>query len=80
MSVYFAGAVSMLLLQGCMWMYVSIYGTNETGKNNASAKDAEADTDAADRASSSKGKKKKASILEGIHLFIKHNYVKLITN
>jgi hypothetical protein len=52
----------MLLLQGCMCMYVSIYGTNETEKNKASAKDAEADSDAADRASSSKGKKKKAII------------------
>jgi AAA family ATP:ADP antiporter len=75
-NVYFAGAISMLLLQGCMWMYVSIYGTNETGKNDTSAKDAEADADAADGVSSSKGKKKKAGVLEGIHLFIKHNYVK----
>lgn len=62
-NIYFLGALGMLLLQGTMWMYVSIYGTNETnvakGVEEASTK-----------------KKKKAGVLEGIHLFIKHNYVK----
>ena len=65
-NIYFAGAVSMLLLQGCMWMYVSIYGTTETRKNATEGAEAE----------SPKKKKNKSGVLEGIHLFIKHNYVK----
>lgn len=66
-NVYFAGALAMLLLQGCMYVYVSTYGTTETNKD---ATDAAAEEDA------KKKKKKKAGVLEGIHLFIKHNYVK----
>jgi hypothetical protein len=69
----------MLLLQGCMCMYVSIYGTNETEKNKASAEDAEADTDAADRASSSKGKKKKA-IIFGRNSFVYQAQLHQINN
>merc|ERR1719276_488302 len=47
-------------------MYVSIYGTNET---NTDGTDVQVPKD-------KKSKKKKAGVLEGIHLFIKHNYVK----
>lgn len=63
-NIYFAGAIAMLLLQGCMYIYVSVYGTTETRKEASAA------------AEEPKKKKKKAGVLEGIHLFIKHNYVK----
>jgi len=65
-NIYFCGAIAMLLLQGCMWTFVSIYGTNET----------KAESDAGANTPVPKEKKKKAGVLEGIHLFIKHNYVK----
>ncbi len=65
-NIYFCGAIAMLLLQVCMWTYVTIYGTNETKSDG---------TDVAPAPKDNK-KKKKAGVLEGIHLFIKHNYVK----
>lgn len=60
-KIYFVGAFNMLLLQMCMYVYVSVFGTEETN-----ASDTKKDTK----------KKKGAGVLEGIHLFIKHNYVK----
>lgn len=65
-NIYFCGAIAMLLLQGSLYMYVSIYGTNET---NTDGTDVQVPKD-------KKSKKKKAGVLEGIHLFIKHHYVK----
>jgi ATP:ADP antiporter, AAA family len=59
--IYFLGAISMLLLQGCMYMYIKIYGTDET--RNAALE-------------TPKKKKKGAGVLEGLHLFVKYNYVK----
>merc|ERR1719276_219571 len=47
-------------------MYVSIYGTNET---NTDGTDVQVPKD-------KKKKKKGAGVLEGLHLFIKHHYVK----
>jgi len=57
---YFLGAICMLLLQACMYVYIKVYGTDETRAS----------------ASSTKKKKKGAGVLEGLHLFIKHHYVK----
>ena len=50
----------MLMLQGTIYMYVSIYGSSE---RNAAGADAPK-------------KKQSAGVLEGVFLFIKHNYVK----
>lgn len=59
--IYFLGAIAMLLLQGCMYIYIHIYGTDET--RNTALK-------------SPKKKKKGAGVLEGLHLFVRYNYVK----
>ncbi|GFH50862.1 hypothetical protein CTEN210_07338 [Chaetoceros tenuissimus] len=63
-KIYAFGALAMLLLQGAMFLYIKIYGTDETR-----AKEQDADTQP-------KKKKKGAGVLEGLHLFAKHNYVK----
>lgn len=68
-NIYMAGALAMLMLQGSLWMYVSIYGTNEIS-SSADASKIEEKND------KPKKKKKKSGVLEGIHLFIKHHYVK----
>ncbi len=70
-NMYFVGACTMLLLQGTMWLYVTLYGTTETAA--ALAKET---VHKVVETESTKPKKKKAGVLEGIHLFIKHNYVK----
>jgi len=59
-QVYFMGALSMLFLQMSMYIYINTYGTEES------------------RNSSSTPTKKKqgAGVMEGLHLFVKHNYVK----
>ena len=67
-NIYLVGAFAMLMLQGSLWMYVSIYGTNEIS-SSADASQSQEKTD-------KPKKKKKAGVLEGIHLFIKHHYVK----
>lgn len=64
-ACYFMGASCMLLLQGTMYLYVSLYGTEETRKK-----------DAAVGGSPPKKKKAKAGVLEGLRLFAKHNYIK----
>jgi len=57
---YFVGAISMLCLQFTMFIYVKTYGTDETRET-----------------SSEKPKRKKgAGVLEGLLLFVKHNYIK----
>lgn len=64
-KIYFIGALSILLLQGTMYVYIHIYGTAET---RAAESESESDTP--------KKKKSGAGILEGLHLFVQHNYVK----
>lgn len=54
-NLYFIGACAMLLLQGTMRIYITIYGVSER---------------------SDPKRKTQAGILEGLHLFWKHNYVK----
>lgn len=63
-KIYAFGALAMLLLQGAMFLYIKIYGTDETR-----AKEQDGDVQP-------KKKKKGAGVLEGLHLFAKHNYVK----
>jgi len=60
---YMVGAFSMLILQGTMKFYVSVYGgAPETKKEDDNGKD---------------GKKKpKAGVMEGLTLFWEHNYIK----
>jgi len=62
-KMYFIGAVCILLLQACMYVYVAAFGSNETKRED-------------DKEATPKKKKKGAGVLEGIHLFVKHNYVK----
>jgi ATP:ADP antiporter, AAA family len=62
---YLLGAMCMLLLQGTMYTYISIYGVQE--RNEACA---------AETAANLGKKKEKAGVLEGLHLFWKFNYVK----
>lgn len=66
-KVYFCGAICMLLVQASMYLYIQAYGSEELKKKV----DAEADANAPP-----KKKKEKAGVLEGLHLFAKHNYVK----
>mmetsp|Transcript_14452 Transcript_14452/g.20372 ORF Transcript_14452/g.20372 Transcript_14452/m.20372 type:complete len:653 (-) Transcript_14452:188-2146(-) len=63
-KIYLVGALCMLLLQGTMYMYISIYGVSE--RNGAPAADA----------SQPAKKKEKAGVLEGLKLFWEFNYVK----
>jgi ATP:ADP antiporter, AAA family len=58
---YLVGALCMLMLQCTMYVYIGRYGTSERN--------------ATDAAPSGK-KKDKAGVLEGLHLFWEHNYVK----
>lgn len=55
-TVYFVGSLCMLMLQGTMYTYISVYGTSTS--------------------TSGKKKKDKAGVLEGLHLFMKYNYIK----
>ena len=66
-KVYFVGAICMLLVQASMYMYIKLYGSEELSKKVDTGTSAELPT---------KKKKEKAGILEGLHLFAKHNYVK----
>jgi AAA family ATP:ADP antiporter len=72
---YMAGASCMLILQFTMWVYVTMFGTPP---EEASSADTNKDATATTKESSSviEKKKPKAGILEGIHLFVSHNYVK----
>lgn len=62
---YMVGACGILLLQLTMYMYVSIYGVQETRDAAAAALEG-----------STPKKKEKAGVLEGLQLFYKYNYVK----
>eukprot|EP00547_Thalassionema_nitzschioides_P002196 CAMPEP_0194213862 /NCGR_PEP_ID=MMETSP0156-20130528/14733_1 /TAXON_ID=33649 /ORGANISM="Thalassionema nitzschioides, Strain L26-B" /LENGTH=620 /DNA_ID=CAMNT_0038941995 /DNA_START=187 /DNA_END=2049 /DNA_ORIENTATION=- len=66
---YMVGATFMLLLQGTMYMYIRIYGAQQ---RNASGTEEEAKKKSSDENPA----KKKAGILEGLHLFWEHHYVK----
>ena len=71
-TCYMAGAMCMFLLQFTMWVYVKMFPVVDELDLTAE-KAVEAATKGKDGA---KDKKPKAGILEGIHLFMKHNYVK----
>ena len=73
-KVYFCGAVCMLLVQASMYLYIQAYGSAEELKKKADAAAAEPGADA--DGAPPKKKKEKAGVLEGLHLFAKHNYVK----
>jgi len=64
-KVYFCGAICMLLVQASMYLYIQAYGSEELRKK----------ADAEANAPPNK-KKEKAGVLEGLHLFAKHHYVK----
>jgi len=66
-ACYMVGASCMLTLQATVWVYVKMFGVVEENR-----KVEEDDVDHGKRTK----KKNKAGILEGIHLFMKHNYVK----
>jgi AAA family ATP:ADP antiporter len=67
---YLLGSFILLLLQGTMYYYVRTYGSAE---EQQAKRDAEA---AAAGIKAKPVKKEKAGILEGLHLFWEHNYVK----
>jgi len=69
---YMVGASSMLGLQITMWVYVKMFGVVEDSSPSSDENDAEKKQQVEDPTK----KKNKAGILEGIHLFMKHNYVK----
>jgi AAA family ATP:ADP antiporter len=64
-TCYMVGASCMLTLQFTMWVYVKMFGAPPDASLE---KDVEKKDDSK--------KKPKAGILEGIHLFVNHNYVK----
>jgi AAA family ATP:ADP antiporter len=59
-NIYLIGALTMLKLQFTMFMYIRTYGVQE--RNGAPVV--------------VKSNKPKAGVLEGLHLFAKHNYIK----
>ena len=68
-KIYFIGALSILILQGTMTIYIRVFGTDETREKEK--------RDAIGAPVENAPKKKKgAGVLEGLHLFVKHNYVK----
>ena len=69
---YLLGAMNMLLLQGTMYFYVRVYGTNESRELAAK----EAETVGSEKEAAPPKKKERAGILEGLVLFWKYNYVK----
>ena len=62
-TIYFLGAFCILLLQACMYVYIAAFGSDETNDKD-------------DKETTTPKKKKGAGVLEGLHLFVKHNYVK----
>eukprot|EP00581_Thalassiosira_minuscula_P016509 CAMPEP_0183719360 /NCGR_PEP_ID=MMETSP0737-20130205/12336_1 /TAXON_ID=385413 /ORGANISM="Thalassiosira miniscula, Strain CCMP1093" /LENGTH=701 /DNA_ID=CAMNT_0025949077 /DNA_START=197 /DNA_END=2302 /DNA_ORIENTATION=+ len=62
-TCYMVGAGCMLMLQLTMWVYVKMFGVAEESPKVEEKKE-------------DPKKKNKAGILEGIHLFMEHNYVK----
>jgi len=73
-NIYFIGALFMLMLQACMYIYVNVYGTTETNPNGTSKN---RNNNSSSNSNKPAAKKKgKAGVLEGLHLFVKYNYVK----
>lgn len=72
-KIYFIGAIAMLFLQGTMYIYIAVYGTDETRALESALASASASNSAS---AAPKPKKNKAGVLEGLHLFVQHNYVK----
>ena len=67
-TCYMVGAGCMLTLQLTMWIYVKMFGVVEDT--------ASPEKDVVEEVKKDEKPKPKAGILEGIHLFMKHNYVK----
>mmetsp|Transcript_2902 Transcript_2902/g.5436 ORF Transcript_2902/g.5436 Transcript_2902/m.5436 type:complete len:707 (+) Transcript_2902:117-2237(+) len=67
-KIYFVGALSMLLFQGTMFLYIRIYGSR--------GERVMANSNTTDEKKKKQGGRASAGVLEGIHLFIRHNYVK----
>lgn len=65
---YLVGASCMLSLQVTMWIYVKMFGVNDDSP--------QVEEGAIVEKQEEKKPKAKAGILEGIHLFMKYNYVK----
>ena len=70
-ACYMVGAMCMPALQGTIWLYVRMFGV--AGEPSSSTAAAAA---AKKKEEDDPKKKNKAGILEGIHLFMEHNYVK----
>lgn len=66
-TCYMVGASCMLSLQVTMWVYVKMFGVAEEAPVKENVDEEKKDDPK---------KKNKAGILEGIHLFMEHNYVK----
>jgi AAA family ATP:ADP antiporter len=67
---FFIGALCMLALQFTMYVYIKKYGA-------VSTKELEEQSEAnAGKSSKNKKKKKGAGVMEGLHLFMKHDYIK----
>jgi len=64
---YFIGACCMLMLQVTMYVYIANYGVEPYV-------DPEKDVEVED--TQAKGPKKNAGVMEGLYLFIEHNYIK----
>jgi ATP/ADP translocase len=79
-KLYFVGALCMLLLQGTMFVYVKIYGSHEDGiaTTTTTTTTTRVTTGQQKKQGShdSENKSSAAGILEGLHLFVRHNYVK----
>jgi AAA family ATP:ADP antiporter len=67
-ACYMVGAFCMLTLQLTMWVYVKMFGVAEDSPK--------AEEVVVEKPADDKKPKAKAGILEGIHLFMKYNYVK----
>ena len=63
---YMLGALCMLLLQGTMYTYIRNYGAQERNVKQQQQQQQQQPVK----------KKEKAGVLEGLHLFVKYNYVK----
>ena len=71
-TIYFMGALCMLILQGTMYVYICFYGPGTTANNDGTTKNHPKTSGS----SKSSRKKTKAGILEGLILFYKYNYIK----
>ena len=70
-TCYMVGASCMFVLQFTMWVYTKMFGVAED-----KVEEEEKNVEVVGKKEDDKKSKPKAGILEGIHLFMKHNYVK----